>query len=505
MGVPIPLACFLYFLVRYRSPGYALCGACVLAAYYAAAMLPKGILRRPEAAESWGRALLALTAVSLTGFGAWQYLQARDIGDLDHASYATALWNLGHGNWHYTFEGRNLLGIHSQYTALLWIPVQAAAGGLGLKLGEAACILAAVGLVFRRYRETLPSPAWAALAVLLAPCLASQFFFGFHPEFLGAPLLVLALIAYRDGKLGLFLVWTFLLAFTKETFTLAVGGILLIALRERRGWRWILLPGLLCCAQMAIYWIVILPRFAPAGNQLGNFLPPALSQVPGLWWRSSNAFYLLHVFLPFLPLILGYPLRYVLLPLPLMAFYAAMPQTLFTVMWPNYAFPLAFLCAAGPILAGRDPRGPENPGRPVLEARILAACAVTSLLCYPLWREILSVPHGHGGEAREASRLNASIPATLPILVNSAATTRFAARREVAVWGQLSEQGPRPFYLDHYAYVILDTAFAPYWLVDKQDLAGGIQALAESTAWEKLPAREGYLVFRRIETRQAGL
>jgi len=73
------------------------------------------------------------------------------------------------------------------------------------------------------------------------PAVASQFFYGFHPELIAAPALVLALDAYRDGKLVRFLFWTFFMAFSKEVFTLAVGGILLVALMERRNWKWILL------------------------------------------------------------------------------------------------------------------------------------------------------------------------------------------------------------------------------------------------------------------------
>jgi hypothetical protein len=91
-------------------------------------------------------------------------------------------------------------------------------------------------------------------ALLISPPIASQFFFGFHPEFMGAPLLVLAMIAYRKRRLNAFLILTAMVSYCKEPFTLAIAGILPVAAVERRDWKWIILPGLLCSAQMKVYW-----------------------------------------------------------------------------------------------------------------------------------------------------------------------------------------------------------------------------------------------------------
>ncbi len=442
-----------------------------------------------------GLIVLILIAAALPCLGLWQFLQLRDIGDLDQATYATALWNFRHGRLHYDFRGTDILGVHSQYTAFLWIPVQYLFGELGLKAGKALCLLAAVHLFLRRFRDDGRIAAWAGAALLLSPPIASQFFFGFHPEFLAAPALVLALEAYREEKLGRFLACAAFLAFSKEVFTLAVGGILLVALIERRPWKWLLLPGALCCLQMGIYWYAVLPRFAPQGNLLGHYIPVSAAQVLAMWLRPAAFFYALHVFLPFLPMQLALPKRYLLLPIPLMLFYAAFPDPLFMVMWPNYAFPLAFLCAGGLVLCKRirvaDGAGVWETGVFRLEGSVLAACAVVSLLCYPLWREIFSVPTGNLARAREVERLREQIPEDASLLVNGSFSARVAGRREITIWGWRSRQ------LDHFDYALVDTGFAPPWLVDAQDLARGMDSLATSPQWIRDYARDGLFLYRR--------
>ncbi|HKP94466.1 MAG TPA: DUF2079 domain-containing protein [Fibrobacteria bacterium] len=477
-----PAAGFLYFLIRYRSPAYGAGGAMVLIAFH---LFLQGRFRGPHRdGLPLGKAALILAAVALPALGAWQFLQLRDLGDMDQASYSAGLWNIRHGNFRYSIDGNNMFGIHSAYTALLWIPLHWLGGELGIKMGQGACLIAASLLAVRDLRTPRDAAAWGALAILLAPQVASQFFFGFHPEILAAPVLVLALRAYRKENLAFFLFCTAFLAYSKEVFTLAVGGILLVALAERRSWKWILLPGLLCCAQMAVYWFLVMPRFAPEGNLLSFFMPTSPAQILDSWLRPRNLFYLLHASLPFLPLMRVFPKRYLLLPLPLMAFYAAFPDPLFTVMWPNYAFPTAFLCAAGLVL------DPDRLAARPQDGRILAACAVLSLLSYPLWREAFSIPMGNLERAREVDRLSASIPLDAPVVVNGPLLARFAARAEMASWGYRKKP------LAHFEYAVIDTV-VPFWQFTSGQRARSADSLAADPAWTVQYAEKGLYVFRR--------
>lgn len=480
----LPVGCAIYFLILHRSPAY-LAGSLVVLALYSGAWAAWERLPRPSLAL----ASAGLVACGLSAWGLWQFLQMHDLLDIDQAVYSQALWNLRQGNLDFWFFDRHLFGIHSQYTLVAWIPVQLLFGEPGLKAGKMLCLLLAAWLLVRGMRGKREASAWIAAAFLLSPAIASQFFYGFHPEFLGAPLLVLALLAYRDGKLGAFLLHTALLAYTKETFTLAIGGILLVALIERRSWKWWLLPGLLCCALMALYWFAVVPRFAPKGNHLSFFIP-SLSQIPSLWARPQVPFYVLHVALPFLPLLLAYPKRYLLLPLPLMAFYASFPDPFFMMMWGNYAFPLAILCCAGPVLE-KEPAGR-------LDGRVLLACVVTSLLCYPLYRDVLSFPTGNLGRYRQVDRMVAMVPPSASVLVHGNFLARFASRREFSVIGNWNTKGrwndvPR----EYFDYIAIDADFAPFWMPDREKVAREIRELSASPDWVREYGQDRLHLFRR--------
>jgi hypothetical protein len=495
-----PPACTAYFLAIHHSPAYAAGSAALLAAFYAGCLRWDRHLRGPL-----GVRLLIGSALALLCLGAWQFLHLKDIGDVDHATYSCALWNLARGNWHYQYIGRNMLGIHSQYTAMVWYPVQALGGELGLKLGNGLCLIAAAALLLRRHWNQRSAAAWGALALLLAPAMASQFFFGFHPEMLAAPMLILALDAYRDRRLGAFLFLTLLLAFTKETFTLAIGGILLVALLERRSWIWILAPGLLCCAAMAVYWFGIMPHFAQGGNFLGFFFPSSPSEILHLWSRPQTLRYLLHIYVPFLPLLLALPWRYALLPLPTMAFYAAFPDPLFVQMWPNYAFPLAILCVAGLILETDvkfDPEpgssGPRLAAGRAVDFRVLPACALSALLCYPLWREIFSVPISGLARNREVTFIRDHIGDGPSVLVYGNLAARFAGRRDFGLLGLMPDPGHR------YDYLVLDSAFRPPWPVDGKAVSETFRAASDPTLWKRMHGSEGLAVFRRLPDPPAG-
>ncbi|MDQ3002942.1 MAG: DUF2079 domain-containing protein [Fibrobacterota bacterium] len=489
-----PFFAFLYFLLRYHSGLYFFGGAIILVGF----VLVNIFWDKVEAGH-YGMIALGLAAVGLPALGAWQFIQMQDLGDMDQTAYSCAFWNIRHGWLHYSIRGYNMFGIHSQYTSVLWIPWHYLTGELGLKIGKYLCLLIATALLLRIHWGSRKVSSWIVLAVLISPPIASQFFFGFHPEFLAAPVLVLLFTAYRDYRLGPFLLYVGFLAYTKEVFTLVVGGVLILAFVERRSWKWTILPGCLCCIQMAVYWYVIVPHFAPSGNHLSYFMPATGNQILAMWWRPQNIFYVLHVTLPFLPLMLTLPKRYLVLPVPLMAFYAAFPDPLFVVLWPNYAFPLAFLCTAGLVLAGKLQIGntgkSEIPGQvsPVsqcLDGRILLACAVTSLLCYPLWREAFSIPTGNMARNLEVNRIRSIIPSDASVLVHGPFSTRFAGRKEISFWVYRDKP------LNSFDFIVIDTVL-PYWVNQPEKLAQDIKSLSNDSAWSRESGQHGLFLFRR--------
>jgi len=476
-AVLTPAGCYAYFLIKYHSPAYGAAGLLALAAFYFL------YTRWDRWSRPWmGPVVLAAALSGLFGLGYWQFAQFADQGDLDQSHYANYLWNIAHGNLHYAYHGMNMWGVHAQYTSVLWIPVLLWLGPAGLKLGQGLCLAAAALLAVRRHRSRPEFAAWAAAALLLTPAVGSQFFYGFHPEFIATPVLVLALEAYREEKLGRFLACTLFLACSKEVFTLAVGGLLLLALIERRGWRWIILPGLICAAIMGLYWFIIVPAFAPDGNQLGYLMPVSIRSLPGNLCNLRTPAYFLHLYGPMLPLLAHMPRRYLILPVPLMLFYAVFPDPAFMMMWVCYAFPLVFLAAAGLML--------EKDAARRVPTRALAAWACAALLSYPLWREGFSLPRPN--PAREAvAHLEAVIPDSAAVIVNGPFTARFTARARAEAFGW----NHRP--LEAYDYAVLDTAFKPTWLVNADSLEQAVLRLSASRQWSLEYSQSGVLLFHR--------
>ncbi|MEO6095356.1 MAG: DUF2079 domain-containing protein [Fibrobacteria bacterium] len=516
LGCLIPFLAFLYYFTRHHSLSY-LAGGSALLGLFCAAYLKWDKMRT----DRYGMALFALAMAGLPALGLWQYLQLRDPGDVDHASYACALWNMARGATYYSINDMDFFGTHADYAGLLWIPVQALAGETGLKIGKGLCLLIAAWLAIRRLKGQERIATWGGAALLLSPPIASQFFNGFHLEFIAAPVLVLAFDAYRDKRLGRFLAYTGFLAYSKEIFTLAIGGILLVALVERRPWKWILLPGLLCCAQMAVYWFVILPRFAPQGNNLAMFMPSSPGQILAMWLRPNNLYYAFHLALPFLPLMLALPKRYLLLPLPLFAFYMAFPDPLFQSLWAHYSFPLAFMCFGGlllhreadlasPIQSGGVAKEAEadshasldrlagpagsNPALALGETRVgraLMTCAFVSLLCYPIWRMVLSVPKHDAARLRDFATLRSLVPDTASLLINASFTARFAARKDASDW--VYRKKP----ITDFDCILLDAAFTSPSHGSVPQLQEDVTNLKASPDWNLAFERGSLYLFKK--------
>jgi len=488
----LPSLSFLYFIRHYHPMTYCLAGMAILVA--------GGILM-----AGWdgyqkihlGLMTLVVVGIALPALGVWQFLSLGDPGDVDHAAYACAFWNLEHGRTYYAIANQNIFGIHANYTCLFWLPLHYLAGELGIKIGKCLCLLITVGLVAKRFWGKREMAAWAALAVLLSPPIASQFFFGFHPEFLAPPVLILAMEAYRNEKLGRFLAYAAFLAFTKEVYTMAIGGILLVALAERRSWKWLLLPGLLGCAQMALYWFFIIPHFSPDGNHFRGLLPGSSEAIFSLLFRRNTLAFALHLVLPFLPLMLVLPKRYLLLPLPLFLFYSVMPDWTHD-MWRHYPHPFALLCFGGLILMKEaqpegkvaQPGGKAPSKKLAVDGRILIACTMISLLSFPLWRTVFSLPNGGLARATEVARIRKQVPETASVLVNGSFTAWFAARKDIMDWTY------KVMPLGHFDYVVIDETFHPDWLDKRKELGEDIAALSNSSDWARLYGHDGLYLFR---------
>lgn len=478
IAAAVPFLASLYFWQRYHSTGYLAFSALALAAFTALFLLWDKL---PAAKLGW-IALIA-AATGLSALGMWQFLNLADPGDIDQASYTCWLWALEHGTGESTFSDFNIIGAHSNYALFLWIPLHWAAGEIGIKAGKIACLVAAVLLIALRHRGPKEEAPWLALAVLLSPPIASQFFFGFQSEFMAAPFLVLALQAWRDERLGMFLACTAFIAINKEIYTLPIMGLLGAGVLERRGWKWIVYPSALCCALMALWWFGIGPLFYREGvNHFNSGIPSHPMEALARVFAPSSLLYFGWFALPFLPALGAAPLRYLIVPVPTAVFYCLFDPN-FREMWRHYSYPLAILCAAGWMLMPAVGRRPP--------ARILLACAATAVLCFPMWRTVFSIPSGQGEKRRAVAEIRRLVPQEASVAVNGGFTTWFAARKDVMAW----EYKVKP--LEAFDYVILDEAFIPASNRGAEELAADLAALSGSPAWEKPYSAEGVHLFRK--------
>lgn len=502
-GFLLPILAFAYLFRRsHHSPDYAVAGILILAAAGLLAWKWQKVENTQKAGKSvLGPVLLVLSALGLSLFGLLQYLEMRDPGDVDMACYVCALWNMAHGSTRYSIADLDIFGSHANYTVVLWLPVHYLTGELGLKIGKILCLLAAVWLVVRRRGMDLRITSWAGLALLLSPSIASQFFFGFHPEFIAAPVLVLAMDAYREGKLGRFLACTAFAAYSKEVFTLAIGGLLLLALIERRSWKWWVLPGALCAAQMFLYWYVIMPRFVGEGFRFGDSLPSSIPVLLEMMFRRRSLTFFLLLALPFLPLLLTAPKRYLVVPVPLILFYSVFPDP-FLDLWRHYQFPINILLLSGFILAKPDPvgaggkgweekKGEEENSIGRVRGSTLAACALMSLLCYPLWTNVASLPEDGLARARAVKEMRAMVPDSASVMVNAPFTSQFAGRKEVMDW----VYKVKPY--EAFDYLVIDGRFRPEWRARQDLLLHDLDSLGKAPEWDRVFVRDSLYLFRR--------
>ncbi len=442
---------------------------------------------------------MSFSLVILPALGLWQFIHFQDLGDYDHAWYVSALWNMAHGSAYSSMNDSNFFGIHSQYLGLVWVPIEALAGAIGLKIGMYLCILAGSVLAMRRLSGFPEIAGFGIATILLSPPVASQFFNGFHIEFIAIPILVMALDAYREKKLYHFLLCTAALAFSKEVFTLAIGGLLLVALVERRTWKWILLPGLLCCIQMGFYRFAVLPQFTPKGNIMISYLPSSFSQILDQWFSTNTLYFVFHLTLPFLPLMLALPKRYLLIPLPLIMFYLAFPDPVFQSMGSHYSLPLVFLCLSGWILSMDDKRIaalrnnttlPFSGIKKQVFGKIFFACAVTGILCYPIWRPNFSIPAANFDRVRDVREIRSLVPSKASVIISAPFTSLFAGRKTASEW--MKRTAP----IQDFDYIILDGTFTQEYHIYRKDLDRNISGLLDSPDWKPVFAKHDLYLFQ---------
>ncbi len=476
-----PLLVSGFYLYRYRSPTYFLV---TLAAFAIAAWLQRPIppLQTGSSLKPSTLAPLAFSpAILLTLLALFQYFVMLDAGDVDMSCYTTAFWNLARGNLYLTLYSANYFSGHSNYLSVLFIPIFLALDNYGLIIAQSALLIFAIHLLTRNLGGWDWEKVLITAAIALSPAFAAKMLFGFHADVLGAPFLLLAVLAYRRESLKGLLAFIPAVVFSKEIFVLGIGSLILLALFERRNWRWIAYPFILGCLLIGFYWYLIVPLLSTEGSNLYSGWMP---RGPGEWLllmaRAENLEYFLRSLLPFLPLFHAVGWKYAVLPLPFLLFYAGFPDPSFRDLARHYS--LAFGVMAWSTLIFADPRRLKKWGLSLF---------LCMLLSYPNWRGLVRLGEMDWQRAQTTRELQHRIPPEASLVVHSPAVSRFADRRYIANWvyGEA--------YSEKYDYVLLDMGYQPEWWPGRHDLVHRKERLQSSLVWENVFEQNGIHLFRR--------
>lgn len=244
-------------------------------------------------------ALWAGIAVFFVGISAaclWKYAQYGYDG-IDLAIFDQVFWNTLHGRpFSQSIHPHSYLGDHAGLVILPLLPLYAVLPDPRtlLVLQAAALALAAWPLwklAAHRFsgRSDLPGrlfPLVIAFAWLLNPLVHNIAFYEFHLLPFAIPLLFFAMLSYEQGAFSRFMAFSIAAMVVREDVSLFVAGIGVLALAQRRPWRWRIAP-VLAGAAWFLGSMRLIAAFAPDGGYkfliyyswLGDSLPSVLAGI----------------------------------------------------------------------------------------------------------------------------------------------------------------------------------------------------------------------------------
>ncbi len=451
--------------------------------------------------------LWSAIAAYTAGFSALSVLRHRafETGRFDLGNMVQAVWSTAHGHplRITSLEGEQIsrLAAHVDPVLVLWAPLWRLWPSPDLLVvTQAAAIALGAVPVWRLALRRLGSEHAAlgfALAYLLYPPTQWLALNEFHPVALACPLLLAAIDALDDGRLGAGFTWLALAALTKEEVGLVVAGIglwLVVSHGRRRAGSLVAIAG---AAWTAIAVLVIVPAFNEHGSPFTGRYTEARAAFPNPWqllqvaWDHGAWHYVVELVVPLAGLCLLAPVLAA----------AALPELALNVLSsspPQSSIHFHYTAAEIPVLVAAAVLGAERIWSRRGAATVLVAVALVAnwrLAPNPLWRfvpggETLQANAAHVSEHdRTAARALQLIPDGAVVSATNSLGAHLSARRRVlsfpylydATWVAADET--RPGYADRIAPVPTATQLA--WL-------------RTNPAWRLVFEEDGVLVFRRI-------
>lgn len=212
---------------------------------------------------------IATFVAIITLLGAWK-VWSFGYNGLDLAIYRQVSATSLHGQlFSFTIHPHSYLGDHLELFLLALVPFfKVWSHPLTLVFLQALALgIAAIPLtkIARHFLGT-PWHLLFTLAYLANPVLQNMALFEFHLLPFAIPLLSFALLAFLEQRYGRYLLWLVLALTVREDVSLVVAGLGVLALVDRRSWRWSVVPFLLGAA-----WFVVALKLTALFSGYGQY------------------------------------------------------------------------------------------------------------------------------------------------------------------------------------------------------------------------------------------
>lgn len=180
-----------------------------------------------------------------TGLGAWK-LWSFSYNALDLAIYRQVAEHSINGQlFAFTIHPHSYLGDHLELFLVALLPFYTAAQSALTLIMLQALALAIAALPLAKIAARFVGKPWHLLliaAYLGNPAIQNMALFEFHLLPFAVPLVSYALLAFLEKRFARFVVFSLLAMTVREDVSLVVAGFGVLALLERRSWRWSIVP-----------------------------------------------------------------------------------------------------------------------------------------------------------------------------------------------------------------------------------------------------------------------
>ncbi|NLD98446.1 MAG: DUF2079 domain-containing protein, partial [Fibrobacter sp.] len=320
------------------------------------------------------------------------------------------------------------------------------------------------------------------IGVICTPYLLSGVFYGFHPDILIIPETGLILYAFTKRKYLSFITGMLLIFLTKEVFILIPVIFSIIALIEKREWKWSVIPFLSSVGYALLYWYLISPTLRIGNSHVfQNLLPQSAGGILQHMVSPGILIFIVNSLLLYLPL-QTISLRYSIFPVAYILFYSIFPDNSFRDPWRHYVLIIGTVSLFPIIIA--DISRIKKLTIPVFLIMVYA---------YFQWVPIAEFQNRRSDEIHKVRSLISSIPTNKSVVAHGPFMAFVAGRTLIANWIY------RPKTWSEYDYLLFDRSFLPEWWQERENLNKTIDSLTISDQWNVISSVKSTILLQNLK------